>query len=285
MQIAPFFDETTFTFSYIVADMSSGMCAVIDPVLDFNYAASRTSTASADAMVEWIEQRPLTLQWILETHVHADHLSAASYLRQRLGGQIAIGAEITQVQHHFGEIFNVGECFQRDGSQFDCLLHDSDCLPLGNLSIEVLHTPGHTPACISYRIKDAVFVGDTLFMPDYGTARCDFPGGDAAALYDSVQRLLALPDQTRLFMCHDYKAPGRNEYAYETTVAAQKAGNIHLRDDVSRQAFVKMRRQRDARLSLPELILPSVQFNMRAGAMPEPEKNGQSYLKLPLNMF
>lgn len=285
LQIEPFFDNDSNTFSYVVTDSSSGDCAVIDPVLDFDYAAGRTATDSAEQIVRWIEQHGLRLCWILETHVHADHLSAARFLQQRCGGRIGIGSQITQVQQVFGDAFNAQSTFLRDGSQFDQLFGDGDTLALGELSISVLHTPGHTPACVSYQVADAVFVGDTLFMPDYGTARCDFPGGDAAQLYGSVQRLLALPDSTRLFMCHDYKAPGRDAFSYETTVGAQKAANVHIRSGVTEAEFVQMRQARDATLAVPRLLLPSVQINMRAGQMPEPEANGQVYLKVPLNLF
>lgn len=285
LQIEPFFDNDSNTFSYVVTDSSSGDCAVIDPVLDFDYAAGRTATDSAEQIVRWIEQHGLRLCWILETHVHADHLSAARFLQQRCGGRIGIGSQITQVQQVFAEAFNAQSTFLRDGSQFDQLFGEGDTLTLGAFTISVLHTPGHTPACVSYQVDDAVFVGDTLFMPDYGTARCDFPGGDAAQLYASVQRLLALPDSTRLFMCHDYKAPGRDVFSYETTVGAQKAANVHIRSGVSQAEFVQMRQARDATLAVPRLLLPSVQVNMRAGQMPEPEANGQVYLKVPLNLF
>lgn len=285
MHIEPFFDPDSNTFSYIVADRASGCCAVIDPVLDFDYPAGRTATASADRMIDCIRAREWQLVWILETHVHADHLSSASYIKRSLGGEVGIGSAIASVQQVFGDAFNAGAEFHRDGRQFDCLLADGDTLILGELTIEVLHTPGHTPACVSYRIGDAVFVGDTLFMPDYGTARCDFPGGDAAQLYASVQRILSLPESTRLFMCHDYKAPGRDEFAYETTVGAQKACNVHIRDGVSEGEFVAMRQQRDATLAMPKLLLPSVQINMQAGEMPAPEDNGQRYLKIPLDLF
>lgn len=285
MHIEPFFDPDSNTFSYIVADRASGCCAVIDPVLDFDYPAGRTATASADRMIDCIRAREWQLVWILETHVHADHLSSASYIKRSLGGEVGIGSAIASVQQVFGDAFNAGAEFHRDGRQFDCLLADGDSLTLGELTIEVLHTPGHTPACVSYRVEDAVFVGDTLFMPDYGTARCDFPGGDAAQLYASVQRILSLPENTRLFMCHDYKAPGRDEFACETTVAAQKVGNVHIRDGVSEGEFVTMRQQRDATLAMPKLLLPSVQINMQAGEMPAPEDNGQRYLKIPLDLF
>lgn len=285
MHVEPFFDPDSNTFSYVVADDASGRCVVIDPVLDFDYAAGRTSTTSADQMIAFIREQGWQLCWVLETHVHADHLSSAGYLKRALGGEIGIGAAIASVQQVFGDAFNAGDEFHPDGRQFDRLLSDGDKLELGRLTIEVLHTPGHTPACVSYRIDDAVFVGDTLFMPDYGTARCDFPGGDAAQLYASVQRLLALPDDTRLFMCHDYKAPGRDEFAWQTTVAAQKQGNVHIRQGVTEAEFVAMREQRDAGLAMPRLLLPSVQINMRAGEMPAPEANGQRYLKIPLDLF
>lgn len=283
--VEAFFDEDTFTYTYLVRDPLSPACAIIDSVLNFDPASGSTSTASADRLIERIQTQQLKVEWILETHVHADHLSAAPYLKLKLGGQLGIGEEIRTVQQVFGKVFNAGSDFARDGSQFDRLFTDGDTFRIGQLEGQVLHTPGHTPACLTYLIGDAGFVGDTLFMPDYGTARCDFPGGDARTLYRSIQKIFALPDQTRLFMCHDYKAPGRDEYCYETTVAAEKADNIHVGSGKTEDAFVQMRTARDATLDMPRLILPSVQVNMRAGQFPPPEANGVSYLKLPLNQF
>ena len=281
--VTSFFDPTTNTYSYVVRDPASQTCVIIDSVLDYDPASGRTNTASAEKIVAFVREQQLTVEWLLETHVHADHLSAAPYLKQQLGGKLAIGAQITTVQQVFGEIFNADAQFATDGSQFDRLLNEGDILSVGELSVQVMHTPGHTPACLSYVIGDAVFVGDTLFMPDYGTARCDFPGGDAHTLYASIQRLFELPDNTRVFMCHDYKAPGRDEYCNETTVAAERQSNIHVREGISADEFVAMRSERDATLSMPTLILPSVQVNMRAGELPPAEDNGVRYLKIPLN--
>ncbi|MGD8384599.1 MAG: MBL fold metallo-hydrolase [Lysobacterales bacterium] len=283
--IEAFFDETTFTVSYVVADPQSRECAVIDPVLDFDPASGRTATASADRILDYIDNHGLEPNWILDTHVHADHLSAAAYIKRETGAQTGIGRGVLGTQQTFREIFNLGEDLAVDGSQFDRLLADRDVLPLGSMRISVMHTPGHTADCISYFIGDAAFVGDTLFMPDYGTARTDFPGGDAAELYRSIRKILQLPDATRLFMCHDYKAPGRDEFAWETTVAAERDGNIHIRAGISEREFVRFRRERDAGLAMPRLILPAVQVNIRGGCLPAPEDNGVSYLKLPLNRF
>ncbi|TFH86535.1 MBL fold metallo-hydrolase [Billgrantia azerbaijanica] len=283
--VTPFFDEPTNTFSYVVRDPESTACAILDSVLDFDYAAGRTDVHSADAIVALVEREGLTVEWLLETHVHADHLSAAPYLYEKLGGRTGIGAKITVVQDVFGKVFNAGTDFARDGSQFDRLFEEGDTFTIGNLEGRVLHTPGHTPACLTYVIGDAAFIGDTLFMPDYGTARCDFPGGDARTLYRSIHKVLSLPDATRLFLCHDYKAPGREEYRHETTVAEQRAHNVHVHEGIGEEAFVKMRTERDATLGMPKLIIPSVQVNMRAGQMPPPEGNGQVYLKVPLNRF
>ena len=280
--VTAFFDQPTNTISYVVRDMDSQSCAIIDSVLDYDAAAGRTVTTAADEIVDHVTSRGLSVEWVLETHVHADHLSAAPYLSEKLGGKIGIGAEITVVQDTFGKVFNAGTEFQRDGSQFDQLFREQDRIEIGGLSGFVLHTPGHTPACLTYVIGDAAFVGDTLFMPDFGTARCDFPGGDAGELFDSIQKVLSLPDETRLFMCHDYKAPGRDEFAWETTVAAQRAANVHLAGK-TRAEFVEMRQARDATLSMPRLIVPSIQVNMNAGNLPEPEDNGVAYLKVPLN--
>ncbi|XWY21213.1 MBL fold metallo-hydrolase [Bisgaard Taxon 45] len=284
-QVKAFFDEPTNTYSYVVYDTDTRACAIIDSVLDFDYAAGKISTNSADAIIAYIQQQQLTLEWILETHVHADHLSAAPYLQEKLGGKTGIGQHITTVQNVFGKVFNAGTEFARDGRQFNQLFHDSDRFSLGNLPVKVIHTPGHTPACVSYLIGDAVFVGDTLFMPDYGTARCDFPGGDANVLYQSVQKLLALPEETRMFLCHDYLPKNRQEYCYETTVKAQKEQNIHIYHGIAQAEFVKMRQARDATLSMPKLIMPSVQVNMRAGHLPPAEENGQVYLKVPIHFF
>jgi glyoxylase-like metal-dependent hydrolase (beta-lactamase superfamily II) len=278
-----FFDEATNTITYVVREPEGRACAVVDSVLDFDYASGRTDTRSADAVIAFIKAEGLELHWILETHVHADHLSAAPYIQQRLGGRIGIGEKITVVQDTFGKIFNEGTEFQRDGSQFDRLFTEGDSLHIGQMRGDVLHTPGHTPACLTYVIGDAAFVGDTLFMPDFGTARCDFPGGSAETMFDSVQKILNLPDATRIFVGHDYKAPGRDVYAWESTVGEQKARNVHVGAGRSREDFVKMRRTRDATLSMPRLIIPSLQVNMRAGQMPPPEDNGVSYLKVPVN--
>ncbi|GAA0790370.1 MBL fold metallo-hydrolase [Marinobacterium sediminicola] len=283
--VTAFFDEPTFTYSYVVQDPSSNHCAIIDSVLDFDYAAGKTSTDSADAILDFVANKGLTVDWILETHVHADHLSAAPYLQQRTGGKLGIGAHITTVQETFGKAFNTGTEFARDGSQFDALFNDNDSIRIGNLEGLAMHTPGHTPACMTYVFGDAAFVGDTLFMPDYGTARCDFPGGDARVLYKSIQKVFTLPDETRLFMCHDYKAPGREEYAYQTSVAEERKHNVHVKTGISEEDFVRMRTERDATLDMPRLILPSVQVNMRAGQMPPAENNGQVYLKVPINLF
>lgn len=281
--VTAFFDPATYTYSYVVRDPASQACVIIDSVLDYDPASGRTNTENAEKIVAFVREQQLTVEWLLETHVHADHLSAAPYLKQQLGGKLAIGAKITTVQKVFGEIFNTEAQFATDGSQFDRLLNEGDTLVFGDMTVQVMHTPGHTPACLSYVIGDAVFVGDTLFMPDYGTARCDFPGGDARTLYASIQRLFALPDSTRMFMCHDYKAPDREEYLNETTVAAERQHNIHVREGISADEFVAMRTARDATLSMPTLILPSVQVNMRAGELPPAEDNGVRYLKIPLN--
>lgn len=281
--IASFFDPATFTVTHVVSDPATREAAIIDSVLDFDPASVRTSTASADAVIAHVTSQNLKVTWLLETHAHADHFSAAPYLQERLGGKIAIGAEITRVQTVFGKLFNAGSEFARDGSQFDALFEDGDSFLIGTLPVTVLHVPGHTPACIAYQVGDAVFVGDTMFMPDYGTARADFPGGDARTLYRSLRRILALPPATRLFLCHDYLPESRSEYAWETTVAAERAGNIHAHDGIAEEDFVAMRKGRDAGLAMPRLILPSVQVNMRAGHLPPPEANGVTYLKLPVN--
>jgi len=276
------FHEPTNTVSYLVIDPATRAAAVIDPVLDFEARSGRTATHSIDALLA--RAADARIVWVLETHAHADHLSAAPHVKARTGASIAIGARITEVQAVFKDIFALADVVP-DGRAFDRLLADGDRLPLGESTIEVMHTPGHTPACASYRIGDDVFVGDTLFMPDYGTARCDFPGGDARILYRSIRRLLALPAPTRLWLCHDYKAPGRDRFAWQTTVAEQRAGNLHVSDGIDEESFVAMRKARDAKLSMPQLLLPSIQVNIRAGALPPAEANGVSYLKLPLNRF
>ena len=283
--VEAFFDDATNTISYVVTGPKSKACAIIDSVLEFDMLTGRTGTGPADRLIDYVRQNGLECAWLLETHVHADHLSAAPYLQQKLGGKLAIGEDITVVQNTFGKFFNAGSEFERDGSQFDRLLKDGDTLKLGTMDIKVIHTPGHTPACMTYVIGDAAFVGDTLFMPDYGTARADFPGGDATALYRSIQKILSLPEDTRLFLCHDYKSPGRSEYAWETTVAEQLAGNVHAHLGVSEKDFVAMRTARDAKLNPPKLIVPSIQVNMRAGHMPAAEDNGTVYLKVPVNVL
>ncbi len=282
-EVKAFFDEATFTVTFVVKDPESSACAIVDSVLDFDYASGRTDTKSADAVIAHVEAEGLRVEWILETHVHADHLSAAPYIQERVGGKIGIGDRIKVVQDTFGKIFNEGTEFQRDGSQFDKLFVEGDTFEVGGLKGHVLHTPGHTPACLTYVIGDAAFVGDTLFMPDFGTARCDFPGGSAETLYNSIQKILALPDETRIFVAHDYKAPGRDEYAWETTVAEEKARNIHIGGGKSKDEFVKMRTERDAQLAMPKLIIPSLQVNMRAGQMPPKDEDGKTYLKVPVN--
>ncbi len=283
MHIKPFFDKATFTVTYVVTDTATKACAIVDPVLDFDAAAGRTSHASADNVIAYIRDQGLRLEWILETHAHADHLSAGSYIKSVIGGKIAIGAHIVDVQKIFTKVFNLKDGFVPDGTQFDVLFKDGDTLAIGGLKGRVLHTPGHTPACLTYVIEDAAFVGDTLFMPDYGSARADFPGGDARTLYRSMRRILELPEGTRIFTCHDYKAAGRSEFAWESTVEDQRRSNIHVRDGISEEEFVAMRTARDKTLGMPQLILPSIQVNIRAGGLPPAEDNGVSYLKLPLN--
>jgi len=285
IQIEAFFDPKTYTVTYVVSDNDSKEAAIIDSVLDFEAASGRTTTDSADKIINYIQSKQLTTRWILESHAHADHLSAAPYLKERLGGITAIGSQITQVQSTFSDIFNFETGFEPNGSQFDRLLDEGDTLSLGDKSISIMHTPGHTPACLSYIVDDAVFVGDTLFMPDFGTARTDFPGGDAATLYQSIQRILNLPANTRIFTGHDYMAEGRDFYAWESTVAEQSEKNIHINHSISKEQFIEYRENRDASLSLPNLILPAVQINIRAGKLPPAENNGVSYLKLPLNML
>jgi glyoxylase-like metal-dependent hydrolase (beta-lactamase superfamily II) len=282
-EVTAFFDEDTFTVSYVVADPAGRSCAIVDSVLDFDPASGRTSRKSANRIIAFIRRKELKVGWILETHVHADHLSAAPYLRKELGGRVGIGFNVTVVQNTFGKVFNVEPEFRRDGSQFDHLFQDGETFKIGGIEAKAIYTPGHTPACMTYVIGDAAFVGDTMFMPDYGTARCDFPGGDARQLYRSIRKIFALPPETRLFMCHDYKAPGRDEYRWETTVAEERAKNVHVHDGISEDEFVAMRKSRDATLGMPRLILPSVQVNMRAGELPPPEANGARYLKLPVD--
>lgn len=281
-EVTPFFDGDSNTFSYVVKDPDSDACAVVDSVLDLDYAAGRTGYEHADRIITFIRDNGLKLELQIETHVHADHLSAAPYIQEKLGGKISIGDNITVVQDVFGKVFNEGTEFQRDGSQFDILFREGDTYSIGNMPAFVMHTPGHTPACMTHVIGNTAFVGDTLFMPDAGSARADFPGGDAGQLYDSVQKILSLPDETRLMMCHDY-GPGGREVQYETTVAEQKAGNIHFGGGTTREEFVKMREARDATLSMPRLIIPSIQVNMRAGNMPAPDTDGNVYLKVPIN--
>ena len=282
-EVTTFFEAATNTFSYLVKDPGSKACAILDSVLDFDPASGRTATVSADEIADAVERQGLEVTWLIETHVHADHLSAAPYLKSRLGGRIGIGEKIVQVQETFGKVFNAGSDFRQDGSQFDRLFRDGDTYEIGGMTAFAIHTPGHTPACMVHVIGDAAFVGDTLFMPDSGTARCDFPGGDARTLFRSIKRVLTLPPETRLFMCHDYGANGSREVANETTVAEERARNIHVHDGVTEADFVALRSARDATLGMPRLILPSIQVNMRAGDLPPPEDNGTRYLKIPLD--
>ena len=281
-EVKGFFDPATNTISYVVRDPASKACAIVDSVMDIDYAAGRISHDHADAIIAHVKAQDLTVEWLIETHVHADHLSAAPYLQQRLGGKLGIGRNITVVQETFGKIFNEGTEFQRDGSQFDRLFDDGDTYSVGQMECLAIHTPGHTPACMTHVMGDAAFVGDTLFMPDGGSARADFPGGDAATLYDSIQKVLALPDATRLFMCHDYGPNGR-DIRWETTVGEEKAHNIHVGGGRTKEEFVKYRTERDATLDMPKLIIPSLQVNMKAGALPEPESDGKRYLKVPID--
>ncbi|MEP4484777.1 MAG: MBL fold metallo-hydrolase [Halioglobus sp.] len=282
--VTPFFDEPTNTFSYVVADLASQSCAVIDSVMNLDYPSGTISFEGADKIIAFIREKQLKLEWLLETHVHADHLSAAPYLQSALGGKIAIGSAISVVQETFAAVFNEGNEFARDGSQFDVLLSDNQEISIGTLSGVAMHTPGHTPACMTYVFGDAVFVGDTLFMPDGGTARADFPGGDASTLFNSIQRILSLDDKLRLFVCHDYQ-PDNRELAHETTIAQQKRDNIHVHEGVTLEKFVQMREARDITLGMPNLILPSLQVNMRAGHIPPADKDQRLFLKLPLNAF
>ena len=281
--VRSYFDVKTNAACYILKDPESNACAVVDSILDFDMASGTTHTAHADMLINEIKKNSWNLEWIIETHVHADHLSAAPYLSQKIGGKIAIGSNINAVQKVFGKIFNAGTEFQMDGSQFDRLFEDGDSFKVGQMEVEVMHTPGHTPACVTYVVGDSAFIGDTLFMPDFGTARADFPGGSATNLYRSIQRILSLPDDTRLFLCHDYKAPGRDEFCWETTVAEEKLNNIHVGGGKSEEEFVSFRTARDEQLNMPKLIIPSIQVNMRAGKLPPAEDNGTVYLKVPLN--
>lgn len=284
-EIVAFFDPATSTYSYVVSDPASKRCAIIDPVLDYDPAAGRISLDNAERLIAHVHEQGLTVDWLLDTHVHADHLSAAAHLKHQLGGRLAIGERVTLVQDNFAKLFNAGSEFATDGRQFDQLFRDDERFSIGVIPARALHTPGHTPGCMTYLIGDAAFVGDTLFMPDYGTARCDFPGGDARSLYRSIRRLFELPGETRMFMCHDYKAPGRDHHLYQTTVAEQRADNVHVHDGIDEEAFVAMRRARDAELNMPALILPSVQVNMRGGELPPAEDNGIRYLKIPVDVF
>ena len=281
-EVTAFFDQDSNTISYVVKDPTSTACAVIDSVMDIDYAAGRISYDHADEIIAFIEDNGLSLEWLIETHVHADHLSAAPYIQEKLGGRIGIGEHITTVQETFGKVFNEGTEFQRDGSQFDALFKDGDTYRIGNMDVVALHTPGHTPACMTHVVGDAGFVGDTLFMPDGGSARADFPGGDAGELYDSIQKVLALPDETRLFMCHDYGPNGR-DIQWETTVADEKAHNIHVGGGKTKEEFVRFRTERDAQLKMPRLIIPSLQVNTRAGKMPPADDDGNTFLKVPVN--
>lgn len=281
--IAGFFDEATNTVSYVVHDPATREAAIIDSVLDYEAASGRTSHGSASLIIEYINTHNLKVMWLIETHAHADHISAAPYLQEALGGKLAIGKEITRVQEVFGKLFNAGTDFERDGSQFDHLFVDGETFKLGQIEAIALHVPGHTPADMAFIFGDAAFVGDTIFMPDFGTARADFPGGDARQLFRSIRRLLSLPNDTRLFLCHDYKAPGRDVFAWETTVEQQRTSNVHVKDGVSEDEFVEMRTARDSKLAMPDLIMPSVQVNIRGGRLPEPEDNGVSYIKIPVN--
>lgn len=283
--VTSFFDESTFTYSYLIQDPKSSYCAIIDSVLGFDYASGKTDICTVKPILDYIHTHQLQVQWILETHVHADHLSAAPILREKCGGLIGIGGQVTVVQDTFNKVFNGEEDIQSLTDQFDHLFADQEIFYIGNLKGKALHTPGHTPACMTYVFGDAAFVGDTLFMPDYGTARCDFPGGDAAQLYRSIQKIFSLDDQTRLFLCHDYKAPGRSEYANQSSVLLERENNIHIGAGVSEAEFVTMRNKRDSELNMPKLIIPAVQVNIRAGKMPEAEENGQVYLKVPIDLL
>lgn len=282
-EVTGLFDDATSTITYVVADPTTKKCAIIDSLLDYDAASGRTNTASADKLIRFVKDKGYDTEWVIDTHVHADHLTAAPYIRAQLGGKTGIGEHIATVQKVFGEIFNEGQSFHTDGSQFDHLFTDEEFYKIGTIEARAIHTPGHTPACMSHLIGDALFVGDTLFMPDVGSARCDFPGGDAGTLYDSIQRLFALPDETRVFLCHDYPPAERGDVVFETTIGAEKVENIHFKNGATRDQFIEMRTSRDATLSMPKLILPSVQVNMRAGDMPPAEDNGVRYMKVPIN--
>ncbi len=285
LTIVPFFEKNTFTACYLIADIKNKQCAIIDAVLDFDLHSATSSTTFADSIITYVQAQQWQCQWILETHAHADHLTAAPYLQEKLGGKIAIGGKITEVQKIFKTIFNFEADFNCNGEQFDYLVTEKDSLPLGDLHINIMQTPGHTPACVTYLIEDAAFIGDTLFIPDYGTARCDFPGGDAATLYQSIQKIFTLPDSTRLFTGHDYKTKHRDFFAWQSTVAQQKADNIHINKSIDQETFVNFRNQRDSELAVPKLLLPSVQVNIRAGHLPPAESDGNHYLKLPFNIL
>ena len=284
-EVHAFFDEASHTFSYVAWDPATGRAAVFDSVLDYDAASGRTGHASADALIAFVRAQGLDVDWVIDTHVHADHLSAAPYVQAQLGGRLGIGEHIREVQDTFGQLFNAGPGFRRDGSQFDHLFKDGERYMIGGIEAVAMHTPGHTPACMTHRVGDAAFVGDTLFMPDYGTARCDFPGGDARTLYRSIQRIFSLPQETRVFLCHDYKPAGRDVFVHETTVGAERRDNIHVHDGIGEDDFVRMRNARDASLAVPALLLPAVQVNMRAGQLPPAEDNGVRYLKIPLDAF
>ncbi len=282
-EVHGYFDEATNAVCYIVRDPNSSACAIIDSVMDFDQAAGSITSTFADMIIGEVSSRGFEVEWVIETHVHADHLSAAPYISQKTGGKLGIGSRIGEVQEVFGKVFNAGTAFEMDGSQFDMLFEDGASFKIGTMDVRVVHTPGHTPACITYVIGDAAFIGDTLFMPDFGTARADFPGGDARELYRSIQKILSLPDSTRLFLCHDYKAPGRDAFCWETTVAEEKANNIHVGGGKTEEEFVEFRTTRDKQLSMPKLIIPSIQVNMRAGNLPPAEDDGEHYLKVPIN--
>ena len=283
-EVKPFIDGASNTISYVVKDPGSSSCAVIDAVMDIDYSAGRLTYESADSMIDYIEANNLKLEWLIETHAHADHLSGAPYIQKKIGGKIGIGAGIIQIQEEFGKLFNEGTEFQRDGSQFDRLFEDGDTYTIGTMTVTTMHTPGHTPACMVHVMGNAAFVGDTLFMPDGGTARADFPGGDARQLFRSIKRVLALPPEMRLFMCHDY-GPGGRDIEWETTVAEERANNIHVKDGVTEDEFVKLRETRDKKLSMPRLIIPSLQANIRAGRLPEPDESGKRFFKVPINQL
>lgn len=283
LDVTAFFDNDTNNVSYVAADTDTGQCAVIDTLLDYDSASGRTFTKSADQLISFVREKSYSVDWIIDTHVHADHVTGAHYIKSQIGGKTAIGSNITEVQEVFGKIFNESQTFHTDGRQFDHLFQDNETYKVGSITGKAIHTPGHTSACMVHHLDDALFVGDTLFMPDFGTARCDFPGGDAAQLYQSIQKIYQLPDDTRMFLCHDYKAPGRDEFAWETTVGEQRRSNVQANENVTQAEFVHMRTTRDKKLGTPKLMVPAVQINMRAGEFPEPEANGRRYIKVPLN--